>query len=169
MLGDRRPADVWLNVVLRIACDNAAEPPRPGRLAGRVADQVLADLDQGVDEAAAGGVLPQAVALELARIGLVVADDEVALGVEASSSGPASRRSLSHSTPTCHGRGRSFQLSVNEWIDSRLGVHAAGEAAVDDGVDGAVVGLVVEADAPLALGLVELAVAGDRRRRRRGA
>src|SRR5215475_9739779 len=56
--------------------DKSGEPLRPGLLARPIPDQVLADLDQGVDEPPGRGVLPQAVTNELARVGLIVADDE---------------------------------------------------------------------------------------------
>src|SRR4029453_14176733 len=55
----------------------------PGSLAGRIPDQVLAHLDQRVNEPPTSGVLPQAIALQLTRVGLIVADDEIALRVEA--------------------------------------------------------------------------------------
>ena len=76
-------AGVTLSSMLRIFSTMRQKPLRPCRLARGVADQVLADLDDGVGEPALRAVLPQAVALELARIGLVVADDQVALGIEA--------------------------------------------------------------------------------------
>jgi hypothetical protein len=66
-------------------------------------------------------VLPKAITLQLTRIRLVVPDDEITLGVEALEQRLGERKSLFHSTPTCHGRGISFQLSVKEWIESSIG------------------------------------------------
>ena len=44
--------------------------------------RVLPDFNYGIGKAALRAVLPQAIALELPRIGLIVADDEIALGIE---------------------------------------------------------------------------------------
>jgi hypothetical protein len=51
-------------------------------LAGGIADQILPDFNYGIGKAALRTVLPQAIALELPRIGLIVADDQTALGIE---------------------------------------------------------------------------------------
>lgn len=62
---------------------DAAKTLAPGGLSCGVADQVLANFDDGIGEPALGPVLPQAVALELARVRLVLADDQVTFGKEA--------------------------------------------------------------------------------------
>jgi hypothetical protein len=46
-------------------CHDAAKSSRPAGLSGGIADQILADFDNGIGKAALGTVLPQAVALEL--------------------------------------------------------------------------------------------------------
>ncbi len=144
--------------------DNAAEPPRPLSLTLGVADQVLADLDDGVDEAPAGAVLPEAIALELAGIGLVLADDQVALGVEALEQRPRQPRVLLVPQHADVPGPRHHLPALGEGMDRQQDRRRpAGKAGVDDAIDGAVVGVVAEAGAPLALGLVEVAIAGDHR------
>ena len=141
-------------------CGRGGAPRPPGQPASRIRSWRISI--RALTSPRSVAVLPQAVALELAGVGLVVADDQVALGVEApragawraAGPGPTARR-------RARAAGVSFQLSVKEWIDSSMGGTPAGQAPVDDGVDGAVIGRVIEADAPLALGVVEVAVAGD--------
>src|SRR4029079_7734682 len=55
-----------------LPCD-AAHPLAPAVRPGRVADGVLPDLDDRAGYSALGAVLPQAVAFELAGVGLVLA------------------------------------------------------------------------------------------------
>ena len=70
------------------------QPLRPGLGAASVGDQVLADLDQRMGEAVDDGVLEHGVAAQRAVIGLVVADDQVCVGLASMSiSGRATRSS----------------------------------------------------------------------------
>ena len=62
--------------------EDRREPVGPGVRAGRVGDEVLADLDEGMGEPAPGPVAIEAVVLERPVIGLVVADDEVGIAGE---------------------------------------------------------------------------------------
>jgi hypothetical protein len=61
--------------------ENPRQPVGPGFLAGGIGDQILADFDAGVDQAARFGVHGNGVVGVVAhRIGLVVADHEIAFG-----------------------------------------------------------------------------------------
>ena len=95
---------------------------RPFGLALSSEDQILPDLDQRMRQAAQRAVLIERIALELAGIGHVVADLDTGNGLATPrSSGSASRGSLSHSTPTCQGRGTLFQAWVKLCTETSTG------------------------------------------------
>ena len=101
----------------------------PGLLALGVPDQVLADFDDAVGQVPHGSMLPHGIALEAARVGGIVADDQVVFGVEGLEQWLGEARVAVPKTPACQGRTAPFQTGVNEWIDSRMGVVPACMAA----------------------------------------
>ena len=147
----------------RQGLEQPGEALRPFLRASPGGDQVLPDLDQGVGEAAPGGVAVDRVARERAIIGLVVADHEAVLRPRPSRSGRAKRSSASHRMPTCQGRGQPRQIGVKLWIVTMAGGQPAARARVDRGRDRGIVGIVEALDPPLDLGLVRPRVAGHHR------
>lgn len=134
---------------------------RPGALAGGIADQILPDFNDGIGKPALGAVLPQAIALELSRIGLIVADDETALGVKTVEQWLGQPRIA---IPQDANVPRSWRglPALREGVDGKeRRRHAGSEALFDHASNGLMVGAIIKLDAALALALIDAAIAGD--------
>ena len=111
----------------RIGRKEPRQPHAPGRRLGFVADQILADLDQHVGEAAPGRVGVHRVARQGAIIRLVVADQRAA-GCRSGSRRERPQRAAARGAgrrptagPTCQGRASPFIDGVKECIDTMAG------------------------------------------------
>lgn len=138
---------------------NASKSSRPGGLARRLADQILPDLNYGIGEAAPRAVLPQTVAFELPRIRFIIADDEVAFGIEAveqrlGQAGICVPQDAN--MPGTRGRLPALRKGVD---GKQRRCYARSQAPIDDARDCLVVGTIIKIDAVGSFAGVEAAIA----------
>ena len=136
---------------------------RPGALAGGIADQVLPDFNYGIGKAALRAVLPQAIALELPRIGLIVADDEIALGIETVEQRFGQARIA---IPQDANVPRSWNglPALREGVDGKQRrCDARSQALIGHASDRLMVGAIKKIDAARPLALIDAAIAGYHR------
>ena len=106
-------------------------------------------------------MLPQAIALELPRIGLIVADDETTLGIETVEQ-RLGQAPIAIPQDANVPRPWSGLPALCEGVDGKeRRRHARSEALVDHASDGFVVGAIIKLDAARALALIDAAIGGD--------
>lgn len=93
---------------------HGGKPICPGFRTDLAGNQVLADLDERIGKTPRRGMPVHGVTGIGAVIGFVVTHRQIAISLNASIRGPAARLSMSHRTPTSHGRLRPSRDGVKE-------------------------------------------------------